>query len=72
MKIVFANHAASPDGITVEMTPVDNYLQPYETTAANHSFIRIKYKVTAGMTQRMKVYILPDGVPVESGIHNLI
>ena len=72
MKIVFANHAASPDGITVEMTPVDNYLQPYETTAANHSFIRIRYKVTSGMTQRMKVYILPDGVPVESGIHNLI
>ena len=72
MKIVYANHAASPDGITVEKTTVDDYLQPYETAAPNHSFIRIKYKVTAGMTQRMKVYILPDGVPEESGIHNLI
>lgn len=72
MKIVFANHAASPDGITVERIPVDDYLQSYETAAPNHFFIRIKYKVTAGMTQRMKVYILPEGVPVEVGIHNLI
>ena len=72
MKIVFANHAASPDGITVERIPVDDYLQSYETAAPNHFFIRIKYKVAAGMTQRMKVYILPEGVPTEVGIHNLI
>ena len=72
MKIVYANHAASPDGITVEMTPVDDYLRSYETAAANHLFLRIRYKVAAGMTQRLKVYILPDGVPTESGIHNLI
>ena len=72
MKVVLENPSATPDGITVEKTPVNDYLQSYENKADNHFFLRIGYKVKAGMTQRMKVYILPDGVSTETVTSNLI
>ena len=72
MKITLENPSASPEGVTVERTPVSDYLQSYETVAPDHWFIRIGYKVKAGSAQRMKVYFLPEGVPVDTGIYNLI
>lgn len=72
MKIVLENRTASPEGIDVSYVPVSDYLQPYETSATDYRFLRIKYKVKVGATQRMKVYFLPEGTSVDTYLSDLI
>ena len=62
----------TPTAITVECTPVSDHLQSFETAAANHYFLRIKYKVPKGTSQRMKCYFLPDGVSTSTTTANLV
>ncbi|MCQ2184884.1 MAG: hypothetical protein MJY62_05690, partial [Bacteroidales bacterium] len=74
MKVVFDNPDATPDGITVTRTAVNDELKypSAETAAANHYFVRISYKIKKGMTQRMKVYILPSTVSTSTTTNNFI
>lgn len=74
MKVVFDNPEASPDPITVTRTAVsDEFKYPEaESAAANHYFVRISYKIKKGMTQRMKVYILPSDVDKTTTTSNFI
>ena len=72
MKIVLDNPEASPDGVSVSCVPVSDYLQPFETAADKHWFLRINYNVKAGAAQRMSVYMLPENVSIDTSIPNLI
>jgi hypothetical protein len=72
LKIIFENASATPDGIAVNYMPVSDYLHPYETPADDYRFLRINYKVKAGATQRMKVYVLPEDVSLSTSTFNII
>lgn len=72
LKIVLENASATPDGIAVNYMPVSDYLHPYETPADDYRFLRINYKVKAGATQRMKVYVLPEDVSLSTSTFNII
>ena len=74
MKIVFDSPEATPDAITVSRIPVSDEIKypAAETAAANHFFIRISYRIKKGMTQRMKVYILPSDVAITTTTDNFI
>ena len=59
LKFVVENDDATPAGITMkhENIEVDT---SYENAATNHYYIRAKYTIMAGQTQRIKCYILPE------------
>lgn len=59
IKVVLENPDAS-EGITVTHEPV-SVNTAYEDSASGHYYLRIRYKVKAGKTQRMKCYLLPNG-----------
>ena len=72
LKVILENKDVSPDGISVSFTPLSDYLQPFETAAENHSFLRISYKIKSGGTQRMSVYMLPENVSIYTTTTKLI
>ena len=72
MKIILESKDASPDGISVSCVPVSDYLQPFETVADKHWFLRINYNVKAGATQRMTVYMLPENISLYTTAPNFI
>ena len=65
---------ATPSGISVKRTPVRNEINypGNEKPADGCWFVRLKFTVKKGMTQRLKCVIVPEGEAIPENIENII
>lgn len=71
---VLENVEATPSGISVKRIPVKNEINypGNEKPADGCWFVRLKFSVKKGMTQRLKCLIVPEGETVPKNIENII
>ena len=71
---VLENMEATPSGISVKRTPVKNEINypGNEKPADGCWFVRLKFSIKKGMTQRLRCIIIPEGENIPENIENII